>query len=169
MDDTAPLYVEDGTPQDERRYRARFYFDPNGFDPGEAQGHRRIRIFIAFAEDPTRRVATIVLRRLAGAHSLMARARQDDGTRVDTGFFPIADAPQALEVELVVAGDPDSLDGALALDRRRLPDPLDRADNSDADVDFARMGALSAKPGAGGTLYWDEFESRRASYIGPLP
>jgi hypothetical protein len=29
------------------------------------------------------------------------------------------------------------------------------------------MGALSLKTGANGTLYWDEFESRRESYIGP--
>jgi hypothetical protein len=29
------------------------------------------------------------------------------------------------------------------------------------------MGALSVKSGAFGTLYWDEFESRRLSDIGP--
>jgi hypothetical protein len=30
-----------------------------------------------------------------------------------------------------------------------------------------RLGALSVKPGATGTLFWDEFESRRLTYIGP--
>ena len=40
-------------------------------------------------------------------------------------------------------------------------------DNSISSVDFVRMGALSVKTGAAGTLYWDEFESRRVSYIGP--
>src|SRR5204862_5205006 len=39
VDDTSGVYVEDDRPQDEDRYRARFYFDPNGFDPGEAQSH----------------------------------------------------------------------------------------------------------------------------------
>jgi hypothetical protein len=34
-------------------------------------------------------------------------------------------------------------------------------------VDFVRLGALSVKTAASGTLYWDEFESRRASFIGP--
>jgi hypothetical protein len=34
-------------------------------------------------------------------------------------------------------------------------------------VDLARLGALSVKPGAAGTLYWHEFESRRLTYIGP--
>jgi hypothetical protein len=31
----------------------------------------------------------------------------------------------------------------------------------------SRLGALSVKLGAIGTLYWDEFESRRLSDIGP--
>jgi hypothetical protein len=31
------------------------------------------------------------------------------------------------------------------------------------------VGALSVKAGAGGTLYCDEFASRRGSYIGLLP
>ena len=36
-----------------------------------------------------------------------------------------------------------------------------------AAVDFVRLGALSVKPGANGTMYWDEFESRRQEEIGP--
>jgi len=39
--------------------------------------------------------------------------------------------------------------------------------NNLSAVNFVRMGALSVKGGAGGTLYWDQFESRRFSYIGP--
>src|SRR6185295_8054005 len=51
VNDTSGVYVQDDTPNAENRYRARFYFDPNGFDPGEAQSHFRTRILIAF--DPT--------------------------------------------------------------------------------------------------------------------
>jgi hypothetical protein len=29
------------------------------------------------------------------------------------------------------------------------------------------MGALCVKPGASGTMYWDEFASRRQNGIGP--
>jgi hypothetical protein len=36
-------------------------------------------------------------------------------------------------------------------------------------VDFVRLGALSLKAGASGTIRWDEFESRRVRYIGPRP
>jgi hypothetical protein len=168
VDDTAALFVEDRSPDDEKRYRARFYLDPNGFDPGEALAHRRTRTLIAFSEAPTRRCAAVVLRRLGGAYSLMARARLDDNTQADTGFFPITDAPHIVELDLVAATGPDSLDGSLQLWIDAVPvAALGSLDNSLAEVDFARMGALSVKTGANGTLYFDEFESRRQTYIGP--
>ena len=40
-------------------------------------------------------------------------------------------------------------------------------DNHLAEVDFVRLGALSVKAGASGTIYWDEFVSRRLTLIGP--
>ena len=39
--------------------------------------------------------------------------------------------------------------------------------NGVSSVDFARMGALSVKAGAAGTIFWDEFESHRQSSVGP--
>ena len=78
------LYVEDDSPRDERRYRARFWIEPKGFDPGEAEGHLRTRIVHRFRGSPTRRVAAVVVRRLAGVYSLMGRARLDDNSQADT-------------------------------------------------------------------------------------
>jgi hypothetical protein len=166
VDDTAGLYVQDDSPDAEKHYRARFHFDPNGFDPGESLNHRRTRIFIAFAS-PNRRVAAIVLRRLGGSYSVMARARLDDNTQASTSFFPITDEPHSVEIRLAGATGPDTLDGALVLyiDGTQVTE-LNLLDNSLTAVDFARLGALSVKTGAGGTLYWDEFQSRRFGFIG---
>jgi hypothetical protein len=36
-------------------------------------------------------------------------------------------------------------------------------------VGYVRMGALGLKTGAHGTVQFDEFESRRTTYVGPLP
>jgi hypothetical protein len=36
-------------------------------------------------------------------------------------------------------------------------------------IDFARLGAMTVKTGASGTLYLDDFESRRERYMGYLP
>jgi hypothetical protein len=167
-DDTAGLYVEDRLPDDEGLYRARFYFDTNGFDPGEALNHRRTRLFIAFEESPNRRLAAIVLRRIGGAYALLGRARLDDDSQYDTGFFPIGDGVHFVELAWKRASGPDANDGAFELwiDGTSVHSAT-TLDNSISAVDFVRLGALSVKTGASGTLFWDEFVSRRLSYIGP--
>ena len=163
VDDTDPLFVQDDSPEDENRYRARFYVDPTGFDPGEANGRRRTRLFVAFQDGP-RRLSAIVLRRLDGAYSLMGRARQDDGRQADTAWVSIEPGPRRVELDWQRASGPDAndgrfrlwVDGALAADLTGL-------DNSLGAVDFVRLGALSLKPGASGPLRFDHFQSNRMS------
>ena len=173
VDDTAGLYVQDATPQDANRYRARFRFDPNGFDPGELQLHLRTRLFILFEETPTRRLAALVLRRVLGTYAVMARARLDDDTQVNTPFFVITDAPHVIEIDWKRSSSPAASDGWLYLwidGNAAGSNPvaaLTGLDNNLSAVDFARLGALSVKSGAAGTLFFDEFESRNQSYIGP--
>jgi hypothetical protein len=168
VDDTASLYVEDDTPVDENRYRARFYVDTNGFDPGESGGAHRTRTFIVFEEAPTRRLAAIVIKRLGSVYSVMGRARLDDDSQADTGFFDIGPGGHVIELDWRQSSGPDANDGSFQL----WIDGVSRStlvnlDNSRSAVDFVRLGALSVKATASGTLFWDEFESRRFSYIGP--
>ena len=170
VDDTAGLYVQDDAPWSEPYYRARFYFDTNGFDPGETAGSRRTRIFLGFTEAPQRRVFALVLRRINGQYSLMGRARLDDNSQADTGFVPIADGPHYVEIEWARSPSPDAHDGWLGMwIDGTLVGQVQALDNHQAVVDFVRLGALSVKQAATGTLHWDAFESRRWSYIGPVP
>lgn len=168
VNDTAALYVQDDTPLGEERYRARFHFDTNGFDPGEAAGARRVRLFVAFDAAPARRLAAIVLRRVGGAYEVMGRARLDDNTQHDTGFFPVSDGPHSIELDWRRASGPDANDGIFALwiDGAQVY-TTEALDNNRGKVEYARLGALGVKPGATGTLFWDEFDSRRFRYIGP--
>jgi uncharacterized repeat protein (TIGR01451 family) len=168
IDDTASLHVEDHTPADETRYRARFYFDPNGFDPGTAQGHFRTRILLALEDGPTRRLVAIVLRLLEGQYAIRARVRQDDGTVTDTPFVAISDAPHSVEFDWLRASGESANDGSLQLwiDDTWVAE-LTGLDTDAHTVDTARLGALSVKSGAAGTLFFDQFESRRLGYIGP--
>ena len=168
VDDTAGIFVQDESPDDERRYRARFYFDPNGFDPGESQGRFRTRLFLAFEEAPTRRLAAVVLRRQSGVFSLMGRCRLDDNAQANTPFVPVTDGPHVIELRWQRSSDPDAPDGEceLFVDGSSVS-LLTGLDNSISGVDFVRMGALSVKVGATGTMYWDEFISRRDNLIGP--
>jgi hypothetical protein len=166
VDDTAGLYVQDDSPEDEVEYHARFQFDPNGFDPGEADGRYRTRIFIASEEPQSRRLLAVVLRRVGGQYSLMGRARRDDNSQADTGFFAISDAPHVVEVAWTRSSLPDASDGSFELwIDGALVSALTGLDNHVSAVDFARLGALSVKAGAAGTMFWDTFGSRRASYV----
>jgi len=166
VNDTNSLFVQDDTPSGENRYRARFYFDPNGFDPGETSGHFRTRLFLA--QGGGFRLVTIVLKRQGGQYSVEARTRANSGARVDTGFLDITDAPHLLEFDWQRASGPGAADGRLELwlddvSRATLPG----LDNDAFGVDQGRLGALSLKGGASGTLFFDQFESRRLRYIGP--
>jgi hypothetical protein len=166
VDDTAGRFVEDATPSAEKRYRARFYLDADGFDPGVADGHLRTRVFIAFQGAPARRRVAIVLRLLGGQHALMARVRRDDGTLADTGFVPVAPG-QPVELDWVAASAPGASDGTFQMwIGGVLAAGLDGLDTGGGGIDFARLGALSLKTGASGTLAFDEFVSRRKTYIG---
>jgi hypothetical protein len=168
VDDAEPLYLEDRTPNGEHRYRARFYLEPHDFDPGEAQGHFRTRVFTALQESPSRRVFALVLRRQGGAYGLMGRVRRDDGSHAETGFLAVSAVSHAVEIRWVRASGPSAGDGLFEMwiDGRPVAS-LTTIDNDEAVIDFVRMGALSLKTGASGTLHFDEFESRRDTPIGP--
>jgi hypothetical protein len=165
VNDTNSLFVQDDTPNAESRYRVRFYFDTNGFDPGESQSHFRTRILIA--QGSGLRVITIVLKRQLGTYSVEARVRRNDGTRADTGFFPISDGPHFFEFDWQRATGPGASNGSLQMwiDDGSVA-TLSGIDNDLVPVDQTRMGVLSVKTGAAGTLFYDQFESRRLNFIG---
>jgi cysteine-rich repeat protein len=170
VDDVNSLFVQDDSPLDESRYRARFHLDPNGFDPGEGSGRFRVRVLLALDQMPsTRRLIAIVLRRLNGQYSLRARVSRDDGTRANTAFFNITDAPHAVEFDWRRASGP-SADGEFRLwIDDTLMQTLTGIDNDAGGIDAVRMGALSVKPGAQGTIYWDELRSAREPALAPEP
>jgi hypothetical protein len=160
IDDTTGLYVQDDSPAQEAYYRASFQFDPNGFDPGEAQSHFRTRILIGFENGP-RRVFAVVLRRIAGQYALMGRARQDDNSQVNTGFVNITDDVHTIDLEWHRSHDAAASDGTFSMAIDGNQSSVVGLDNSVSGLDFVRMGALSVKVGASGTMYWDEFNSDR--------
>jgi hypothetical protein len=162
VNDTQGVWVQDEAPNDEDRYLGRFYFDPSGIDPGEALGHRRLQLYLALSQEPLKRLVQIVLRRIAGAYALRGRVRLDDDTLVETPFVPITDAPHLVEFDWRRATASGANDGSFALSVDGVPVPaLTGLDNDERGVDSARLGAISVKTGATGTLDFDEFLSRR--------
>jgi subtilisin-like proprotein convertase family protein len=165
--DTNALYVQEDTPAAEPRYRARFLFDPNGFLPGPGNGNTTVNLFAAFQGTSTR-VITIVLRRRQGQYAVQAQAILDGGTQVSTAFANITDAPHAVELDWRRASAAGANNGSLQLwiDEAAAP-TLGGLDNDTTGVDMARLGPQNLQSGASGTLFFDRFESRRTTPIGP--
>jgi hypothetical protein len=167
VDDTAGLFAQDDSPNDESRYRARFYLDPNDYDPGEAQLHRRNRLLIGFQDAPQRRLFAVVMRRQSGAYALQTRIRQDNNDQLDTGFFPITNEPHYVEIDWRRSTGPDTNDGSLQLWIDGVSQITVSGMDNSAGIDFVRLGAMNNKGGANGTILLDEFVSRRTNPVGP--
>jgi len=168
VNDTNSLFVQDERPSGEGRFRARFYFDAHDFDPGVAQGHLRSRIFLALQDNPSTRQVALVLKLQGGVYSIEGRVRQTGGVMGDTGFFTLTPGQHYIEFDWQRASAPGVADGSfqLWLDGTSVS-TLNNLDNGNGSVDTARLGALSLKGGASGTLYFDQFESHRQNPVGP--
>ena len=101
-------------------------------------------------------------------YSLRGIVRLDDNTLRETPFVEIADGPHVIELDWRRATGPAASDGwfELFVDGWSAG-RLDALDNDLRALAFIRMGAMTLKDGATGTLYFDQFEARRLLPIGP--
>ena len=162
VDDTAGIYAQDDRPNLEGRYQARFYFNPGGFDPGEANSFFRTRIFIGFQATPQQRNLTVVLKRQSGQYSVQVRVRLNNGTLFSSPFVNISNATHLIEMDWRRATTPAGTNGTVHfyIDNS-LTFVISGLANGSTPIDFARLGAMSVKTGASGAMYYDEFEDWR--------
>ena len=158
------IYVQDDTPVAERRYRARFYFDPNSIAMANGDTHVLFAGYTSASID----LLQLALRRRGGNYQLQALTSDDTVAWQSTSWLTISDGPHAVELEWRAASAPGANDGGLTL----WLDGVERAnvtgiDNDTRSIDQVRSGAVSGiDTGTRGTYFFDAFESRRLSYIG---
>ena len=165
INDTNTNYVTDDTPNAEPRYRARFYFDSNSLIMGSTDAHFIFKGFMGTATDTLQ----VELRPGSGAYQVRAKLLNDAGTFIVTNWFTISDAPHFIELDWRASTSAGANNGGLTLwiDGVQQAD-LTGVDNDTLRVDRVRLGALSGiDAGTSGTYYFDAFESRRQTYIGP--
>ena len=165
IDDATAIYVTDDTPNAELRYRARFYFDPNSIIMASGDTHYIFKGFVGASTD----VLRLEFRQSAGIYQIRASVADDGSAFISSSFFTISDAPHFIEVDWRAATAPGANNGGLTLwiDGVQQAD-LTGMDNDTWRVDRARLGALSGiDVGTSGTYYFDAFESRRQTLIGP--
>jgi len=173
----APRYLEDRSPAEAGRYRARFLLDASGLVrtggavlPNASAGApvtTRVRLLAARDGGAGPAVASLELVLSGAGSALVARARDDGGAVLESSPVPLSAGPHAVEIDWLRAsadGVPDGhlelfVDGAFAASVPGL-------DSDGLRVRAVRFGALAVGPGVRGTLAADGFESRRVRAIG---
>lgn len=166
IDDNNVLALIDDVPFAEPRYRARFYFDPNSILMTIGDAHL---IFQGFAGSGVTQVLQLELRFQATGYEVRALLLSDSKTWVSTGWIPISDEPHALELDWRASTAVGANNGGLTfwIDGIQQAD-LTGIDNDTRRIDQVRMGAVSGiDNGTRGTYFFDYFEARRLTYIGP--
>jgi serine protease len=166
IDDNNALVVIDESPALETRYRVRFYFDPNSIPMAIGDGHL---IFLGSSGGGTVQHLQLELRFGATGYEVRALLMNDAKTMIATSWLPLSDAPHALELDWRASTAAGANNGGLTfwIDGVQQAD-LTGVDNDTRRFDQARLGAVSGVDnGTRGTYFFDAFESRRSTYIGP--
>jgi serine protease len=166
LDDNNPLILIDDRPTAETRYRARFYFDPNSIPMAINDAHL---LFQGFSGSGTTQVLQVELRVQSTGYEVRALLFNDAKVWVLTSWIALSDAPHALELDWRAATAAGANNGGLTfwIDGVQQAD-LTGVDNDTRRIDQVRLGATSGvDTGTRGTYFFDSFESRRLTYIGP--
>ena len=163
--DNHPIYVGDNSPNAARHYRARFYFDPNSIIMVNNDAH-----YLFYGYTGTSAVVLRVEFRFSkGNYQLRAALRNNSNGWKTASWFTITDSLHFIEVDWRAATAKGTNDGGLTF----WVDGVQRAnligvDNDTRHLHHISVGAVSGiDDGTRGTYYFDGFESRRQSYIGP--
>ena len=165
IDDTNAIYVTDDTPNAESSYRARFYFDPNTISMANNNAHF---IFFGYSGASTS-ILRVNFRFASGAYQIQAGGRNDGNGWSNTNWQLISDAPHFIELNWQAATSGGANNGTLTfwIDGNQVA-MLTNIDNDTRRIDRVRLGAVSGlDSGTSGVYFFDAFESRRLTYIGP--
>jgi RHS repeat-associated protein len=160
IDDTAALYVQDDTPNNETQYRARFYFNPNSLTMASGD---ILELFTG--RNASNDVLRIQMQKSGATYQIRTGLWNDAGTWTDTSWYNINNSWNAVEIHYQAFVYTGSL--TLWLDDIQKQS-LTFIDNDTRTITDVRLGPQGVDTNTSGTLYFDDFESRRFSYIGTL-
>lgn len=169
--DSTPAYLQESSPSNEGAYRARFYLNLRSL---QMQNGEELDIFAAYTgADPAPGASSgvaairLIVQQTSGQKELVAVARLDSGTELESPAVPLPNGWRAIEVDWAkaTAGN-GKLD--LWVDGTKRTTNLANLDNDTLAINYARWGAVAGlDPGTSGTFRLDDFASQRSGYVGP--
>jgi len=164
IDDTTSIFVTDNSPNAEAVYNAQFYFDPNSITMANGDNH-----FILYGYSGTKAVLRVQFKFSNGVYQVRAGLQNNGAAWTDTSYATISNAPHAIEVDWQAASGPGTNNGGLTfwIDGVQVSGVSGIA-NDTLKIDSVRLGAVNAvDAGTSGIEFFDAFESRRQTHIGP--
>ena len=164
---TTAKYVRDDSPLAETRYRARFYLNPNSY---AVTGSDKTHAILVGRNISGTGVFTVQLRYTGSVHQIGAQLVNDATGLSNTNWYTISISKHPIEIDWKAATSAGANNGYLSLWLDGvLQETQSGIDNDTRRVDEVRLGPSSGiDSGSSGTVYYDTFESRRSTYIGPV-
>ncbi len=167
-------FVQDSSPVDESRYRMAVCFDPNGVILNTGGANRRLKVFNAqCAADASCANSDIVQIKLENdatdglRFDMFVRDVGANGANKNRNFIPLTGDPVHIQYDLDLANGTFKmwLDATAETDTPVLDLTIDSSLWN--GVDRFRIGSTdrSGNVPAGQDIYFDEFESRRSTFI----
>jgi hypothetical protein len=165
IDDNSAVYLVENSPVAEAHYRARFYLDPNSIPMVNGNAHT---IFYGYRPN--------------GVGLFQVTLYYNNGYQVRVGvvddaattwkyntYTLLSDGPHYLELEWQAATGVGMNDGIMKFWVDGVPKGnIGGLDTDTCRVESVRLGAITGiDTTTRGSYYFDAFESRRSSYIGP--
>jgi Big-like domain-containing protein/calcineurin-like phosphoesterase family protein/fibronectin type III domain protein len=165
VNDNNPIYVTDNTPNAEPRYRARFYLDPNSIVMADKDAFYPLYGY----SGASTAILRIEFRLFKNSYQVRAAFRNDGSGWTSSNWANISDAPHFIELDWQASTSAVANDGSLTLWIDGVQNAsLTGVDNDTRRIDSIQLGVTSGVDSTTrGTLYFDAFQSRRVSYIGP--
>ncbi len=167
IDDDSDLWVEDDNLRSEAHYRVRFYFDPNSISM--PSGSSMDLFYGKDAELET--VVYLQLRSVYGETQIRLSTLDDTEQLKSSRWFPLTNEAHAIELDWQAASSSNSNDGHCTF----WIDGLEKSQMEDIDSDNQRIDSIQlgvfnfSTSQIAGTVYFDDFISKRFSYIGLNP
>jgi thermitase len=165
IDDNAPVYLVENSPNAEAHYRARFYFDPNSMPMVNGNAHT---IFYGYRPNGVGLFQVTLY--YNNGYQVRVGVVDDAGTTWKYNTYTLlSDGPHYLELEWQAATGAGANDGIMKfwVDGVQKGN-LTGLDTDTCRVESVRLGAITGIDSTTrGSYFIDAFESHRASYIGP--
>jgi hypothetical protein len=165
IDNTTNMYVTNTTPENETRYRARFYLDPNSISMASNDGFTVMQ-----GRDDSSSFQVLLTYTTSSGYRVRSAIYNDAASSTYGDNVPISDAPHSIEIDWKAATSAGANNGYITL----WVDGIEQSnvtgvDNDTKRIDDVRLGAVqNIDSGTSGTFYIDDFESRESTYIGPI-